>query len=143
MNIQDYFEEEEEEEEGVPKRKCIDIDECLKVAWATGIDEEMIPYIAELWLKGYETSQCCAGHVAERYFTPHIYWQTSRELSPEQFEMLEEIARNFCPDIKVDKGGISLVGSASKSSKEDKVEANAKFFKFLDEVLPLLPSKFD
>ena len=73
------------------KKKYKNLDESIEAARQKSIDEEMIPYIAELWLEGYETSQCCAGHADRREMRPYIYWQTGNELTPGQFDELAKI----------------------------------------------------
>ena len=101
----------------------------------------MIPYIVELWLGGYETNQCCAGHVERTEMRPYIFWQTGHELTPSQFEELSEIQKSRYPSIKFSISGIELTAKARTGSMENKKMQQKIFFDFMKEVLCCLKSK--
>lgn len=123
------------------KKKYKNLDESIEAARHKSIDEEMIPYIAELWLEGYETSQCCAGHADRREMRPYIYWQTGNELTPGQFDELAEIQKSRYPSIKFSISGIELMAKARIGCVESKKKQQKIFFDFIKEVLCCLKSK--
>ena len=123
------------------KKKYKNLDESIEAARQESIDEQMIPYIAELWLKGYVTRQCCAGHVGRKEMRPYIYWQTGNELTPDQFDELAEIQKSRYPSIKFSISGIELMAKARTGSMESKKKQQKIFFDFIKEVLCCLKSK--
>ena len=140
-NLIECFEKNEEDDNFTPKPICLSMAECIEIAKGYSVDEEMIPYIAELLLKGYRTCQSCAGHFEKEKMLPYIYWKTTNELSPDQAKKLIEIQQRKYPNVKVDEFGIELITNARTGDIKKKKAAKEEFFAFLDEVLILLQPK--
>jgi hypothetical protein len=135
INLQDEFEEEE-----VSPRVCDCLEDCMEKVSRMGIDDEMVPYIANLWLWGYRTSQCCAGHIEQKRMLSSIYWQTAKELSPDQLTKLTQIQKTKYPGIEITAGVVQLSPAEQVGSEGSRKAAKKTFFCFLDEMLLLLSS---